>query len=101
MITGLNLKPLTTKLQPLLAFVRKDLRILFLLIVAAVFGYLIWRIGILANAEPSQDEVSEKLLTVVRPKIDQEAIKKIEELQARNVDISATFPPDRSNPFHE
>lgn len=96
----LDLKPILKKLKPLLAFVKKDSVGIFLFIVACVFGFLIWRIGTLANAEPSQDAVSETLITVVRPKIDQNSIKKIQDLQDQNIDIKSYFS-DRNNPFQE
>lgn len=96
----LELKPLLAKIRPLTNFLRRDSVGIFLVIVAVVFGFLIWRIGNLANAEPSQDAIDEKLLSVVRPKIDPESIKKIEELRAQNIDIQSYFV-DRNNPFQE
>lgn len=96
----LDLKPILEKLRPLINFVKKDSVGIFLLIVACVFGFLIWRIGTLANAEPSQAAIDEKLLAVVRPKIDPVSIKKIQDLQDQNIDIKAIFS-DRNNPFQE
>jgi len=96
----LELKPILAKLQPFINFVKRDSVGIFLSIVAIVFGFLIWRIGTLANAEPSQNALDEKLLTVVRPKIDPESIKKIEDLQAQNINIQSFFT-DRNNPFQE
>ncbi|MDB5182557.1 MAG: hypothetical protein JWO47_341 [Candidatus Saccharibacteria bacterium] len=96
----LELKPLLKKLQPFLNFLKKDSVAIFLVIVAIVFGFLIWRIGSLAGAEPSQDALDESLLKVVRPKIDQDSIAKIKALQAQNVDIQSYFV-DRNNPFQE
>lgn len=96
----LELKPLLKKLQPLINFLQKDSVSIFLAIVAVIFGFLIWRIGSLAGAEPSQDALDEKLLSVVRPRIDQDSIDKIKALQAQNVDIQSYFV-DRNNPFQE
>lgn len=96
----LAIKPTIKKLQPLLNFVRKDSVSIFLVIVACIFGFLIWRIGSLAGAEPTQDAIDEKLLTVVRPKIDPASIKKIQDLQDQHIDIKAYFS-DRNNPFQE
>ena len=97
---NLELKPLLKKLQPFLNFLKKDSVGIFLTIVAIVFGFLIWKIGSLAGAEPSQDAIDEKLLTVVRPRIDKDSIDKINALQAQNVDIQSYFV-DRNNPFQE
>jgi hypothetical protein len=96
----LDIKPLIKKLQPFLRFLKKDSVGIFLVIVAIIFGFLIWRIGSLAGAEPSQDALDEVLLSVVRPKIDQESIKKLKALQAQNIDIRTYFV-DRNNPFQE
>jgi hypothetical protein len=96
-----QLKPIIDKLEPVIAFVRKYAAFIFVLIIAAVFGFLIWRIGVLANAEPSDTAVEDKLQAVIRPKIDQKAIDQINDLQSQNVDIKSVFSPDRSNPFQE
>ena len=94
------LKPILNKLKPVVTFFKKDYAGIFLVLVASVFGFLIWRIGQLAGAEPSQASYDEKLLTVVKPKIDQDSIKVIESLQAQNIDIKSYFS-DRDNPFQE
>lgn len=97
---NLDLQPILKKLKPLINFVRKDSVGIFLFIVACVFGFLIWRIGSLAGAEPGEDAVAEKLQAVVRPKIDPASIKKIQDLEDQNIDIKAYFS-DRNNPFQE
>lgn len=96
----LDIKPIIKKLQPALRILKKDSVGIFLAIVAVIFGFLIWRIGMLANAEPSESALDEKLTSVVRPKIDPASIKKIEELQSENIDIQSYFT-DRNNPFQE
>jgi hypothetical protein len=97
---NIELKPILKKLQPFVNFIKKDSVGIFLVIVAIVFGFLIWRIGSLAGAEPSQDALDEKLLKVVRPRIDEDSISKIESLRDQNIDIQSYFV-DRSNPFQE
>jgi len=97
---NLEIKPLLAKLSPVVSFIKRDSVAIFLSIVAVIFGFLIWRIGTLANAEPTQSEIDEKLVGVVRPKIDPASIKKIEDLQAQNINIESYFS-DRNNPFQE
>jgi hypothetical protein len=96
----LDIQTTLKKFKPLISFIRKDSVSIFLVIVACIFGFLIWRIGSLAGAEPTQDALDEKLLTVLRPKIDPESIKKIQDLQDQKIDIKAYFN-DRNNPFQE
>jgi hypothetical protein len=95
-----NLKNILSKLKPFMDFVKKDSVGIFLLIVAVVFGFLIWRIGNLANAAPDQDDIDEKLVGVQRPRIDPESIKQIEALEAQNINIKSSIS-NRSNPFQE
>lgn len=97
---NIEIKPLLKKLQPFINFLKRDSVMIFLAIVAIIFGFLIWKIGSLASAEPDQDALDEKLLSVVRPRIDPEGIKKIEDLQAQNIDIQSYFS-GRNNPFQE
>jgi len=96
----LETKSLTKFTRPLVSFLKKDAVGIFLVIAALVFAFLIWRIGQLAGAEPSQDAIDEKIKTVVRPKIDADSIKRIEELEDQNIDIQSYFT-NRDNPFQE
>ncbi len=100
MSKSLNLKKATAKFKPLLDFIRRDSVAIFLIIVAAIFGFLIWRIGQLANAEPDQSTLDEQLITIVRPRIDPDSIKTIEDLESQNIDIESIFS-GRDNPFQE
>jgi hypothetical protein len=96
----LEIQPLLKKLQPLINFLKKDSVGIFLGIVAVIFGFLIWRIGNLAGAEPSSSALDEKLTAVVKPRIDPDSIKKIEDLESQHIDIQSYFT-DRNNPFQE
>jgi len=96
----LDLKPLLKRLHPFINLLRRDSVGIFLVIVAIIFGSLIWRIGTLTGAEPSQADLNERLKSVIRPRIDPKSIQKIQDLQAENVDIQSYFS-DRDNPFQE
>ena len=96
----LNTGNIQAKLRPIIGYLRKYAVAIALLVIAAVFGFLIWRIGALANAEPSESAVDEKMQAVVRPRIDPDSIKAIEDLESQNIDIKSYFS-DRDNPFQE
>jgi hypothetical protein len=96
----MNTTAIQTKLRPVIEGLRKYGVAITVLVIAAVFGFLIWRIGALANAEPSEAALDEKLQAVVRPRIDPDSIKVIEDLQSQNIDIKSLFS-DRDNPFQE
>jgi hypothetical protein len=100
MKSDLNLQAITAKFQGVLDFLRKYKIALILLIIAGLFGFMIYRIGMLANAEPTQDAIDEKLNAVVRPRIDPKSIKAIEDLQSQHIDINSYFS-GRDNPFQE
>lgn len=95
------LKDFTDRLTALLMKFRRFRILLFIFLVAVVYGFLVFRIGQLSNSEPSATAISEKLKGVKRPKIDQSAIDKIEQLQSTNVEVESLFKQARDNPFQE
>lgn len=98
---NLDLKQLISKLTPLLQKVNRYKTMIFFVILSVVFGYLIFSINSYASREPSEEAVTEKLTTVQRPKIDENAIKKIQLLEDQNVQIKSLFKDARDNPFSE
>ena len=97
----LSLKDVPAKLQPLFAKVRRYIVPIYCIALSILFGFLVVRIGLLAQAEPDEQAVSEKLKGVKRPRIDQNAIDKIQALQSSNVEVEALFKQARENPFQE
>ena len=97
----LSLKDLPEKLQPLLSKLRHYIVPIYCIGLSILFGFLVVRIGLLAQAEPNEQAVSEKLKGVKRPRIDQNAIDKIQALQSSNVEVEALFKQARENPFQE
>jgi hypothetical protein len=96
-----DLQKYYAKLKPVLGFVRRYFTFIVILLVIGMFGFLVWRIGVLANAEPSDSAVDDALKGVTRPQIDPNAISKLQELQSENVNIQSLFPTSRDNPFQE
>jgi hypothetical protein len=72
---------------------------LFFLVIASLYGYILWRINAYSNAPPSESEVSAK--TVAQPHIDQATVKKIQSLQDNSVSVQSLFDSARQNPFQE
>ena len=98
---NLNIKDIPTKLQPLLQKVRQYIVLIYIVVFALALSFLVFRINILAQSEPSEDAIAEKLKGVKRPKIDQSAIDKIEALKDTNVEVQTLFKQARENPFQE
>ena len=97
----LDFKDIPAKLAPALQVVRKYLTLIFILSFMFAYVFLVFRINSLARREPTDDAVTEELKTVQRPKLDQSAVDKIEDLQAQNIDVKALFEEARRNPFDE
>lgn len=72
-----------------------------ILIVLTLFGFIFYRIGYFNNLEPSEDEITEKLLTVQRPRIDKDIVEKLENLEDQNIQVQTLFNQARENPFDE
>lgn len=97
----LDIKAISNKVQPFVQRVRREIVLIFILTLALVFAFLLYRINMLAQSEPSETAVQEKLKGVKRPKIDQSAIDKIQALESTNVETSTLFKQARDNPFQE
>ncbi len=97
----LNIKAILAKLSGILNRLRKFAAILFILSISLMYAFLILRINQLAQSEPNQDSVTERLETITRPKIDEESAARLEALEDQNVQVQSLFNQARSNPFSE
>lgn len=98
---NIDVKQILPKLQALLEKGKKYIVLIVIVIVAFIFSFLVLRIRSYANTEPTEDQVTEKLTTVQRPKIDKNAIGKIQQLEDQNVEVQSLFEQARDNPFSE
>ncbi len=98
---NLDLKQLPAKLLPLLDKFKKYRIVMFIVALALIFGFLIIKINGYAQIEPTDDAVTEKLTTVQRPKIDENALTKIQQLEDQNIEVQSLFQKARDNPFSE
>ncbi len=98
---NIDFKTIPAKFKHLIQKVRPYVVLLFFVTIAILFSFLVFRINTLANKEPSDDAVQEKLKTVQRPKIDKDAIAKIQQLQDNSSNVQALFKQARDNPFQE
>lgn len=94
-----SIDDLKKKLVKALAFCSRYSFLIFFIIFAAMSGFLVTRIGELSRAEPSQAEIDQRLQDIKMPKVDDDAIAKLKELQGRNISIEALFDNGRTNPF--
>jgi hypothetical protein len=82
------------RLQPYSLFV-------FLLFVAALYGFILLKIHNFSSAEPSPDAVSSQVKAAQVPHIDPAVIQQLQSLQNNSVSVQALFNQARSNPFQE
>jgi len=72
---------------------------IFFLVVASLYGYIIWRINVFSNAPASISE--ETAQATPQPRIDPDTVSKIQSLQDNSVSVHALFDQARNNPFQE
>lgn len=89
------------QLKPLAQTFLKYRKFLFGLMVLLLVTFIAFRINQLATLEPSQSAIDEKLQSVTRPRVDQEVLDQIQQLQDRNVEVQGLFDEARKNPFSE
>jgi nitrate reductase NapE component len=92
---------LQEKLQAFLQHTLTYAWLICLVGVVAIYGFLVWRIGTLSNIQPNPADVSAQIKSAQVPHIDQNALKKIQDLQDNSVSVQALFNDARNNPFHE
>jgi hypothetical protein len=71
----------------------------FIVFVAAIYGYVLFRVNVLANQAPSQDAVSSQVQAAQIPHIDQAVVNQLKSLQDNSVNVQALFDQARNNPF--
>lgn len=75
--------------------------ILFLLLVAAVYGFVLFKITTYSSAQPSDSDISAKVKAFAVPHIPASAVDQMQSLQDHSVSVKALFDAARNNPFQE
>lgn len=101
MSSELSIKGLKQSLEPTLALTQKYIRFLYFIFFISICIFLVFQINHYAGVEPSDQEINDKLETVQRPHIDQDSIRKIQQLQDQNIEVQSLFQQARDNPFSE
>jgi hypothetical protein len=90
---------LTTQLRSALNTVSSYKALIFFLVVAAFYSFIVWRINVFSNAPASASE--ETAQTAAQPHIDPATVAKIQSLQDNSVNVQSLFDAARQNPFQE
>ena len=75
--------------------------LVFVVFVAALYGFVLFKIHNFSSAEPTPDAVSSQVKAAQIPKIDPAVISQLQSLQNNSVSVQSLFSQARSNPFQE
>lgn len=73
--------------------------LLFFIFLAAIYGFVLYRINELGNAEPSEAAISQAANKT--PHIDEHVVTQLKNLQDNSVSVKTLFDEARDNPFNE
>ncbi len=76
-------------------------KFIFIITILIVSAFLIFEINRLTSLEPSAEQLSTQQEVIKRPKIDQDTINKIEQLEDQNIAVQSLFNEARNNPFQD
>ncbi len=96
-----SLKPDFEKLTASLLKLKRYSFIIFLVLVAATYGFVLLRINSLSHIEPTEDAVNSQVQAAKIPKIDQSVVAQLKSLQDNSVSVKSLFDQERTNPFQE
>jgi hypothetical protein len=97
----LNLKSIPEILSGALAKAVRFRMIIFIVLLAGVYGFIVLRISTLDNAEPSPTAVAAASKPIATAHIDPTVVKQLQQLQDNSVSVQALFEQARNNPFQE
>lgn len=75
--------------------------IIFVVLVVAVYGFLVYRINSLSNAQPSSQATSAQVNPIAGAHIDKATVAQLQQLQDNSVSVQTLFNNARNNPFQE
>jgi hypothetical protein len=96
-----DLSKITDKLAGFTHLLGRFRVILFVIIVAVLYSFLIVEIAQLSQIQPDPDAVEDQLQRSAGPRLDRQAITAIEQLQDQNIQVETLFREARENPFSE
>jgi hypothetical protein len=74
--------------------------LLFFILLAAIYGFIVYRINSLSGIAPDDNAVPATTKTT-QPHVDPDVVKKILDLQDNSVNVQTLFDQARQNPFQE
>src|SRR4051812_39550972 len=93
---NINIGDLSAQLKGISKKISSYRVLIFFLVVASLYGYIVWRINSFSNQPPSQSDIAAK--TTQQPHIDPDTLEKIQSLQDNSVSVQTLFDSARQNP---
>jgi hypothetical protein len=75
--------------------------ILFVVFIAAVYGFVLFHLSQDNNAQPTDDQISAQTSPIATAHIDKTVVAQLEKLQDNSVSVNTLFQQARNNPFQE
>jgi hypothetical protein len=97
----MNVNDLLKKFDKQKIFIVTHIRLIAFIVLVGVFSFMLIKIYWLASAEPTSDQVDEKISSLRITKLDEDAVSIIQSLQDRNISIESLFDNGRTNPFEQ
>jgi len=91
---SLNLGSIKQQMKALPRLLNRYSVLLFVLVLAALYAYLVMSIEKATNVQPPADATA-----AAGPRIDQNLVKQLENLKDNSVGVQALFSDSRTNPF--
>lgn len=80
-------------------FIGRYAVVLFFILVSSVYGFVVLRINILSNAQPSQSEIDAQVTATPVPRIDPAVADQLQQMKDNSVNVQTLFDQARQNPF--
>lgn len=75
--------------------------VIFVVIVAGIYGFIMFRVNTLSNQQPSADAVSGQVQAAQALRVDPKVVEQLKSLQDNSVSVQALFDEARANPFEQ
>ena len=97
----LSLKALVPLARKSLAVFLRYAGIMFFVLVAVAYGFVMMRINTLSNVQPNDSDVTTQDKAAAIPKVDPKVIQQLQTLTDNSTNVQTLFEQARQSPFQE
>jgi uncharacterized protein involved in cysteine biosynthesis len=98
---NISVKALADITTTVLRQLRRYTVVLFLLLLVAVYGFVLFKVNELIGTQPNDADVSAQVQASATPHVDPATVTQMQALQDNSVRVQSLFDQARSNPFQE